>query len=74
MKTLASLALIAACVVASPAFAGPQGTGLTFTEEVAKKAAAKKKAEAAATNTQASADCASKTGKTEKKDKACRAS
>lgn len=74
MKVIASLALAAACVVASPAFAGPQGTGLTFTEEVAKKAAAKRKAEAAAADTQASADCASKTGKAEKKDKACRAS
>lgn len=74
MKVLASLALAAACVVASPAFAGPQGTGLTFTEEVAKKAAAKKKAEAAAANTQASTDCAPKAGQTESKDKACRAS
>lgn len=48
MKLFASLALAAACAIASPAFAGPQGTGLTFTEEVAKKAVQKKKAEAAA--------------------------
>jgi hypothetical protein len=41
-------------VIASPAFAGPQGTGLTFTEEVAKKALQKKKqAEAALTAGQA---------------------
>jgi len=53
MKILASLALAATCVIASPAFAGPQGTGLTFTEEVAKKAAQKKKAEAAAKAAQA---------------------
>jgi hypothetical protein len=54
MKILASLALAAACVIASPAFAGPQGTGLTFTEEVAKKALQKKKqAEAALTAGQA---------------------
>ena len=37
MKVLASLGLTAACLMASPALAGPAGTGLTFTEEVAKK-------------------------------------
>lgn len=37
MKVLASLGLAAACLIASPALAGPAGAGLTFTEEVAKK-------------------------------------
>jgi hypothetical protein len=37
MKVLASLGLVAACLIATPAIAGPAGTGLTFTEEVAKK-------------------------------------
>jgi hypothetical protein len=37
MKVLASLGLALACLTASPALAGPAGTGLTFTEEVAKK-------------------------------------
>ena len=36
MKALAFLGL-AACLLSSPAIAGPAGTGLTFTEEVAKK-------------------------------------
>lgn len=58
MKILASLALASACLVVSPAFAGPQGTGLTFTEEVAKKNLEKKKREAA--KAQALADCARK--------------
>jgi hypothetical protein len=44
MKVLASLGLAAACLMASPAFAGPAGTGLTFTEEVAKKALQKRRA------------------------------
>lgn len=48
MKTLASLGLVAACFLASPAFAGPAGTGLTFTEEVAKKRAAQQRQQAAA--------------------------
>lgn len=56
MKILVSLALAGACLVAAPAFAGPQGTGLTFTEEVAKKNLEKKKR--AAAKAQASADCA----------------
>lgn len=56
MKVLASLALAAACVIASPAFAGPQGTGLTFTEEVAKKALQKKKQAEAAAKLQASSE------------------
>jgi hypothetical protein len=38
-KVLAFLGLTA-CLIASPALAGPAGTGLTFTEEVAKKRAA----------------------------------
>ncbi len=37
MKILVSIGLAAACLLASPALAGPAGTGLTFTEEVAKK-------------------------------------
>lgn len=37
MHVLASLGLAAACLIASPALAGPAGAGLTFTEEVAKK-------------------------------------
>jgi hypothetical protein len=60
MKILASLALAGACLVVSPAFAGPQGTGLTFTEEVAKKNLEKKKR--AAPKAQASSDCVQKTG------------
>ena len=44
MKVLASLGLAAACLMASPALAGPAGTGLTFTEEVAKKALQKRAA------------------------------
>jgi hypothetical protein len=43
MKVLVSLGLAAACLMASPAFAGPAGTGLTFTEEVARKALEKKR-------------------------------
>ncbi len=74
MKILASLALAGACLAVSPAFAGPQGTGLTFTEEVAKKNLEKKRAAEA----QASADCAPKTGDAAKADGAspqtCRAS
>ncbi len=57
MKTLASLTLAAACLLAAPAFAGPAGTGLTFTEEVAKKNQLKRAAEAQ-TKLQAAADCA----------------
>ena len=52
MKILVSLGL-AACLLSSPALAGPAGTGLTFTEEVAKKNHQKR-----AAKTQASADCA----------------
>lgn len=40
MKVLASLSLVAftsACLIASPALAGPRGSGLPFTVEVAKK-------------------------------------
>jgi len=44
MKVLAFLGLAAACLMASPALAGPAGTGLTFTEEVAKKALQKRAA------------------------------
>ncbi|TCS11986.1 hypothetical protein [Caulobacter sp. BK020] len=44
MKVLASIGLTAVCLAASPAVAGPVGTGLTFTEEVAKKALQKKRA------------------------------
>ncbi|USQ97957.1 hypothetical protein [Caulobacter sp. RL271] len=69
MKILASLGLAAACLVASPALAlaGPQGTGLTFTEEVAKKNLEKKKREAA--KLQASSDCpAPKTAEAAKAD------
>jgi hypothetical protein len=65
MKILASLALAGACLVASPSFAGPQGTGLTFTEEVAKKNLEKKRAAAKA---QASSDCPAKTGDAAKAD------
>lgn len=64
MKILASLTLAAVCLAAAPAFAGPQGTGLTFTEEVAKKNLEKKKREAA----QASTGCAEKTGDAAKAD------
>lgn len=46
MKVLASLGLAAACLLASPALAGPAGTGLTFTEEVAKKNLQKRAAKA----------------------------
>lgn len=53
MKVLASLGLAAACLLASPALAGPAGTGLTFTEEVAKKNFQKRAAKA-----QAAVDCA----------------
>jgi hypothetical protein len=53
MKVLASLGFAAACLLASPAFAGPAGTGLTFTEEVAKKNLQKRIAKS-----QAAADCA----------------
>ncbi len=60
MKILASLVIAGACLAVSPAFAGPQGTGLTFTEEVAKKNLEKKKR--AAAKAQASSDCARKTG------------
>lgn len=42
MKVLASIGFAAVCLAASPAFAGPAGTGLTFTEEVAKKALQKR--------------------------------
>lgn len=73
MKVLVSLALAAACLAASPALAGPAGTGLSFTEEVAKKRAAAK--------VQALADCATpKAGEPAKPDAksktpgACRAS
>lgn len=65
MKILASLALAGACLVVSPAFAGPQGTGLTFTEEVAKKNLEKKKR--AAAKTQVSADCAAPSAKADAK-------
>lgn len=56
MKILASLGLAAACLIASPALAGPAGTGLTFTEEVAKKNLEKKKQ--APAKAQATSDCA----------------
>lgn len=71
---LAPFAVAAACMIASPAFAGPQGTGLTFTEEVAKKTL-QKKAEAAAKR-QASSGCVvSKTDKDGKPvQETCRAS
>jgi hypothetical protein len=52
MKVLASLGLAAACLMASPALAGPAGTGLTFTQEVAKKALQKRAADAAASTGQ----------------------
>jgi hypothetical protein len=52
MKVLASLGLAAACLMASPALAGPAGTGLTFTQEVAKKALQKRAADAAASSGQ----------------------
>lgn len=48
MKVLAPLGLAVACLMASPALAGPAGTGLTFTQEVAKKALQKRVADAAA--------------------------
>lgn len=68
MKILASLGLAAACLIASPALAGPAGTGLTFTEEVAKKTLAKKKLQAPA-KAQASSDCvAAKDGEAAKAD------
>ncbi|PIB91861.1 hypothetical protein [Caulobacter sp. FWC2] len=51
MKILASFGL-SACLLASPALAGPAGTGLTFTEEVAKKNFQKRAAKA-----QAAVDC-----------------
>ena len=54
MKTLASLSLVVACLLATPAMAGPAGTGLTFTEEVMKKNQQKR----AAAEAQAAADCA----------------
>jgi hypothetical protein len=44
MKVLVSLGLAAACLIASPALAGPAGVGLTFTEEVAKKTLQKRAA------------------------------
>jgi hypothetical protein len=47
MKVLASLSFVAACLMASPALAGPAGTGLTFTQEVAKKALQKRATDAA---------------------------
>lgn len=47
MKLFASLGL-AACLLASPAVAGPAGVGLTFTEEVMKKNLRKRAAEAQA--------------------------
>lgn len=60
MKVLASLTLVATCLAASAAVAGPAGTGLSFTEEVAKKRAAK---------VQALADCAApKAGEPDKSD------
>jgi len=52
MKVLASLGLAAACLMASPALAGPVGTGLTFTQEVAKKALQKRGTDAAASPSQ----------------------
>ncbi len=54
MKTLASLGLVAACLLATPAMAGPAGHGLTFTEEVMKKNLQKR----AAAKAQATAECA----------------
>lgn len=54
MKILASVAFVAASLLAFPTLAGPAGTGLTFTEEVAKKNSEKRAAKA-----QASADCTS---------------
>jgi hypothetical protein len=53
MNVLASLGLAAACLIASPALAGPAGVGLTFTEEVAKKNLQKR-----AANPQATSACA----------------
>ena len=55
MKILASLGLCAACLLASPAIAGPAGTGLTLTEKVAKKNFQNRAAEA-----QAAVDCAAR--------------
>ena len=75
MKVLASLGLTVACLIASPALAGPAGTGLTFTEEVAKKTlqtrAAKAQTAAACT---ASAEAAAKPAEAAIKEPACRAS
>lgn len=53
MKTFTALGLAAAYLLASPAFAGPAGTGLTFTEEVAKK----RLAQAKAAKQQAASEC-----------------
>jgi hypothetical protein len=47
MKAFASLSFAAVCLTVSPALAGPAGTGLTFTQEVAKKALQKRAADAA---------------------------
>lgn len=74
MKTLASLGLVAACLLTSPAFAGPAGTGLTFTEEVAKKRAAQTRA----AKQQASSECVARADKADVASKEaaeiCRAS
>jgi len=75
MKILVSLAVAAACTLASPALAGPAGTGLTFTEEVAKKNFEKRSAKI-----QAAADCAASQARSDDKSapkdaaaEACRA-
>lgn len=76
MKILASLGLAAVLLSAVPAAAGPAGMGLTFTEEVAKKNHAKKRAAAQAQpKPQAAADCAApKAGQSDAANDTCRAS
>lgn len=54
MKVFAPLGFAAVCLMASPALAGPAGTGLTFTQEVAKKALQKRAADAAVSPGQSS--------------------
>ena len=74
MKILVSLGLATALMAATPAIAGPAGTGLTFTEEVAKKRLEKERS----AQPQAAADCAApKAGEPDKADakpETCRAS